>query len=316
MEIKILSSLGSVEINGRVIPPYPKLIHLTKFEEEMEAQLKINGYNVRIARINKDWIAILRGGLIDKKTNELLRENFSEKLNKFFQENQNKVLCVEVIGRNTMATYKGEKNIDFFVFDVMDLDREEGKRFLSPIEVEKICKKYNFQFIPRLGKFRDKRELEQELLKVDPVFERTKNNNIIPKYEGVVLKSLDGNKIIKYKWEDNEELFKDKIPPKKEQKVESKAATIVGHFFQGYGEPELSLNEGISPSEMKEYEKKIESLSRVEIKEIGKKVEEITDWVMDLLKTKGSFDPQTLDEIRKEIKRKIGKEVSKILRRR
>ena len=301
---KILSTGGRAEINGIVIPPYPKMLHAVQFEEEMLGQIKVNGYNLRLVKSSDELIPILRGGAVDKKTKELIEEHLAGEFTSFFKENPKKVLCMEIIGRKTMAVYKGEKDMDYFVFDIMDLERGEDERFLPFTEVEELCKKHRLNLIPLLGKFDSFDELNDKLLDVEPI------------YEGVVLKSLDGKRFLKYKWEDNPELFRDKVPVhEKRVYVESDEAKIVGHFFQGYEEKELGLEAGLTPDELQEYEKLVEGLSDVERSKIGEQVSKIAAFLMEKILQRGKFDEDMQKKIEKEFKSKVGKEVGKLIKR-
>ncbi len=223
MESKVLSVGGRAEIAGVVVPPYPEMLHLTELEEPMVAQIKVNGFNVRVFSIGKEWTCVLRGGAFDKNTYGLLKEHFDKVFVDFFKDQPKKVLCIEIIGKKTIANYKGDKDIDFFVFDIMDLEKPEDERFLPSEKVSELCKKYGFQMVETVGTFDKKENLEKEMLKINPIF------------EGVVLKSTDGKTIMKYKFEDNPELFKEKIHERpKKVHIEKPESRIVGHFFQGY----------------------------------------------------------------------------------
>jgi len=304
MRAEILSSLGRVKVGEAVIPPYPKLLHLAELKAPMFAQQKINGYNVRVAKVGKDWAAFLRGGLVDEKTNALLKENIGRNLERFFRVYPNLVLVMEVIGRNTMANYKGDKDFDYFVFDIMNLNRPEKTRFLNAEVVENLCKTFDLKFIGNLGLFDDLEELKKEMKK-------------LPDYcEGVVLKSLDGNTILKYKWEDSPKDFKDKIKKAAEKVKELKPEYVVfDHFMQGYAEPELGLKAGFSDKEFKEYLNLIEKAGIGNKEDIAKKVNRVVNWIVEKLSAKGDFDDKMLQKLEKVARKRITKEIWKKLKK-
>lgn len=303
IEVEILSCSGRARVVGIAVPPYPEMVHITEFEEKMVAQLKVDGYNVRLLKVNDDFVALLRGGMLDKKTTELLYMHFANKFTKFFQENPKKVLCIEITGKKTMANHKGDKDIDYVVFDIMDLEKPEEEMFLSYKSVKEICERYELKIVQIVGEFDNFDPLNKIMLGIEPI------------YDGVVLKSLDGKRIIKYKWEDNP-IFETKVKPREKKIfIESPEARIVGHFFQGYGEKELGLERGITQEELREYEKMLEELGNVDKSEIGQVVKKITEYLMEKINEKGKFDPETKAKIEKEFRIKIGKEVGKILRR-
>ncbi len=311
---EILSTNGRVKILDVEIPPYPKLLHLPKIEGKMIAQVKIHGYNVRLSYIPKleNFIAVLRGGYVCAKTTFLLREHFSDLFMKFFKENPKKILCIEVVGRKSLANvhsdYFKEKydfdEIGYFVFDIMDLEKSEGDRFLGFEDLEGMCKKYNLGIIPVEGVFEDINDLNNAMQKIPDVF------------EGVVVKSLDGREIMKYRFDDKPDLFGDKIP-KREKRIMPPEESILAHFFQGYEEQELGLESGIFPEEMNDYGKRIDGMKDVILKDkskIGEESDKIVDFLMDTIKTHGRFDDDILKKIEKLFKNKIGGEVGKILR--
>lgn len=304
IESKVLSSNGRALVKDLIIPPYPEMLHALGLEEEMVAQLKVNGYNVRLIKVDNLLIPLLRGGALDKKTFELIQSHLAQEFDSFFEENPKKVLCLEIIGKKTMANHKGDKDIDYFIFDIMDLEKEEEERFLPFSQVSGLCQKHRLNLIGSLGQFNSFPDLNKKLLIIPPI------------YEGVVLKSLDGKRIVKYKWEDNSELFKAKIPPKEEKTfVESEEARTVAHFFQGYGEKELGLEKGLTQEELKEYERLVERLGFVERDKLGEEVNQIVSFLMEKIKEKGAFSEEMKKKIEKEFKVKVGKEVGKLLRR-
>jgi len=304
MREEILSSQGRVKVGEIVIPPYPKLLHLCELEQPMYAQPKVDGYNVRIAKTGRNWTAFLRGGMIDKKTNELVGKYLGEKLERFFRVYPDLVLVTEIIGMETMANYKGDKEFDYFVFDIMNLKRPEKTRFLNAEVVKNICKTFDLNFIGNLGLFSDLKKLKREMKKLPE------------HYEGVVLKSVDGNIIYKFKWEDDREYFKDRVKEKKRFTWKPKPEEIIiNHLMQGYAEPELGLKSGFTDKEFKEYLKLLELLGQGSKEDIGKKADRIVDWLMEVVERKGKFDDKFKECLRKEFKKRVGKEIGKRLKR-
>lgn len=303
MESKVLSVGGRAEVKGVIVPPYPEMLHLAKLEGPMVAQVKVNGYNVRVVSLGKgDWTCLLRGGAVDENTHQLLKKHFGSQIGAFLNENPKKVLCIEVVGRKTMANYKGDKDVDFFVFDVMDMEKDERERFLPHSKVADLCKKHGFKMVETIGTFSSKEALEKAMLKIDPMF------------EGAVLKTPDGNTIMKYKFEDNPQLFKDRITSKpRTVYVEKPESRIVGHFFQGYGEKELGLETGMTPEELKKYEGLVDSLRDVEKSKLGQHVEPIVKWLMETISTHGNFPDEMKEKIEKEFKSILGSKISKFI---
>ena len=204
----------------------------------------------------------------------------------------------------TMANYKGDKDFDYFVFDIMNLNRPEKTRFLNAEVVENLCKTFDLKFIGNLGLFDDLEELKKEMKK-------------LPDYcEGVVLKSLDGNTILKYKWEDSPKDFKDKIKKAAVKVKELKPEYVVfDHFMQGYAEPELGLKAGFSDKEFKEYLNLIEKAGIGNKEDIAKKVNRVVNWIVEKLSAKGDFDDKMLQKLEKVARKRITKEIWKKLKK-
>ena len=314
IEGEILSTNGKVRLLGVEIPPYPKLLHLSSLDRKMLAQKKVNGYNVRLTYIPKlkDFIAVLRGGYVCAKTTVMLRKHFSELFMRFFRDHPRKVLCMEILGRKSLANlhtdyyqeHYGFGDIGYFVFDIMDMEKPEGVRFTPFGELEKTCKKYGLQLIPVIGVFDSIESLNRELQQLPPVF------------EGAVLKGLDGREIMKYRFDDRPDLFADKIPKREKRQVPPEES-IVAHFFQGYEEAELGLDSGITQEEMKEYQQMLDEMKKVIVKDrsrISEESERVAAFLLKTIKEHGTFDEKMLPKIEKLLKQKVGSQVGKILR--
>ncbi len=314
IEGEILSTNGRVKLLDIDIPPYPKLLHMTSIDKKMIVQKKINGYNVRLVFVPMldNFIAVLRGGYVCAKTTSPLRRHFSEIFIKFFRENPKNILCIEVLGRKSLANQHSdyfEENygfgeIGYFLFDIMDTEKDERDRFFAFSDVERTCKKYNLNLIPTEGVFENLEDLHKHMQKLPDIF------------EGVVVKSLDGREIMKYRFDDRQDLFKDKIPQKKERIIPPEER-IVAHFFQGYEEQELGLASGISQEDMSEYNKKIDAAKDIILKDktkIGEESNKLTQYLLETIQEHGTFEQEMLPKLEKLFKSKISGEVGKILR--
>lgn len=93
---------------------------IEKHLKEFSAEEKMDGYNVRIARIGDRILAITRGGIICPYST--CHSNTPE-CQGFFKDNPDKVLCAEFAGPlnpHVVHDYEGVDSIDFFVFDIRD----------------------------------------------------------------------------------------------------------------------------------------------------------------------------------------------------
>jgi len=109
--------------------------------EKVAIEEKMNGYNVRIAVIEREIVAITRSGYICPYTTEKAKG----KLNlKFFEDYPALVLYGEMIGPDNPYISKdiyGIESVEFYIFDIRE--KNTGKP-LPIVEKQKIIKKYSF----------------------------------------------------------------------------------------------------------------------------------------------------------------------------
>src|SRR3989337_3080100 len=80
----------------------------------------MNGYNVRVALIENNLVALTRGGFIcpytTEKANDLIGRDF-------FQDHPDLVLCGEMVGPDSPyvpKTFYDIESLEFFVFDIRE----------------------------------------------------------------------------------------------------------------------------------------------------------------------------------------------------
>lgn len=109
--------------------------------EKVAVEEKMNGYNVRIAAVNNDILAITRSGYVCPYTTQ----KANEKLNlKFFEDFPELVLYAEMVGPDNPYISKDIYNVEsveFYIFDVRE--KNSGKPF-SIGKKQEILKKYGF----------------------------------------------------------------------------------------------------------------------------------------------------------------------------
>jgi len=143
---------------------------------------KIDGFNVRIAKIAGNIYAFSRGGFLDYFVTEKAREMGLEK---FFSEHPKYVLCGEMIGNTPYTKPTKEFDVKLFVFDV-----DDGHGNYLPCEMKyELLKKYNISSVPVIGKFKadDFRKLN--------IIVRDINR---ARKEGMVIKSESRRDLVKY----------------------------------------------------------------------------------------------------------------------
>jgi putative ATP-dependent DNA ligase len=182
---------GTVIINSRVIPGFPKIKRIFTLEKglgknmpanEIYIEEKIDGFNLRVLCVNGKLFAFSRGGFLDAFSTEKVRDM---KLELFFRKYPNYILCGEMIG-NTPYTFPAKGyDVKLLVFDILD---EENK--LIPVEEKyALLKKFDISSVPFMGKFKtsDAKKIKQIALSINK-----------DKKEGIVMKSPDRAHVVKY----------------------------------------------------------------------------------------------------------------------
>ena len=142
---------GTVIVGNRIIFGYPKIKRIFTLEKGIKRNInaetiyieeKIDGFNIRVANIDNSIYAFSRGGFI---------EPFSEKvreirLESFFSDNSEKVLCGEMIGNTPYTEPTKKYDVKFLVFDI---DAGDGS-YLPVEEKYRLLDRYGIESVPRL----------------------------------------------------------------------------------------------------------------------------------------------------------------------
>lgn len=151
-------------------------------EETVYLEEKIDGFNIRIARIGGEIYAFSRGGFLDSFVTEKAREMGLEK---FFRDHPKYTLCGEMIGNTPYTKPTKEFDVKLFVFDIGD-----GRGNYLPCEMKyELLRKYNIPSVPLIGKFSasDFKKLERIVRDINRA-----------RKEGMVVKSESRKDIVKY----------------------------------------------------------------------------------------------------------------------
>ncbi len=154
----------------------------TEDSGEVYIEEKIDGFNLRIAKVEGKIFAFSRGGFIDAFATEKAR---ALGLEKFFSNYPDHILCGEMIGNTPYTTPTRKFDVKLFVFDI---DSGNGE-YLPCAERYAILKKYKIESVPQLGKFKadDVKKISELALMLNKA-----------KKEGMVIKSADRKKIVKF----------------------------------------------------------------------------------------------------------------------
>lgn len=187
---------GTVFYGDSIVRGFPKIPRTLiletgipqHFDGRLVAEEKLNGYNIRIARIDGETLAFTRSGLICPFTTYVVRHTLD--LDGLFGSFPEVVLCGEMIGPENPYTAHPYPEVDSLAFRAFDLrDRRSGEPF--PVKHRRdVCDDHDIPQTRLLGEF-DPDEAVDELPDIiDTLDERDR--------EGVVLKSVDGTNPLKY----------------------------------------------------------------------------------------------------------------------
>lgn len=136
----------------KVLRGFPKIRRILYLESGLKKHFgdkrialeeKMNGYNVRIAKIGEEIYAITRRGLICPYTTEMAREKIPMD---FFKEFPEHMLCCEAVGNASpyVPDYYGIDGLDFYLFDIREC---RSNRPLSIPEKKEIAERYGIKMV-------------------------------------------------------------------------------------------------------------------------------------------------------------------------
>jgi putative ATP-dependent DNA ligase len=148
---------------------------------------KVDGYNVRVVKVENRVLALTRGGFVCPFTTERI-EDFVDF--EFFRDYPNLVLVGEMAGPESPYLVEGppyvEEDIQFFLFDI----QEKGTGRSLPVEERyRLAEEYGIPQVKRFGLF-DRSRIEELYDIVDRLSREQK--------EGIVMKSPDMRRLAKY----------------------------------------------------------------------------------------------------------------------
>ncbi len=188
---------GTVVTGSEIIFGFPRIARILQLENGIKRAMdgsfyveeKIDGYNVRIARIQNKVLAFTRGSYVCPFSTDRLVDFFNSE--KFFDDNPNMIICGEIAGPENPYNRESPPyvtdDIGFFAFDIMTKNTDQ------PVPVEKRYKlfdKYEIPTVTRFGKY-NASDINQIKKCIQKLHEKG--------CEGLVFKPIDSSgKIIKY----------------------------------------------------------------------------------------------------------------------
>ncbi|QCC60433.1 RNA ligase [Natrinema thermotolerans] len=187
-----------VEDADVVVRGYPSIPRILVLEPGIESffagtetvvvEEKLDGFNVRIAAVGGEPLAFTRSGYVCPYTTARARALLD--LESFFDAHPDRVLCAELIGPETPYTttdYEGIDSHDIRVFDVRDGESGEP---MSVADRRALCRAFDFGQPRCFGRAAPSDAVEIAAAAIADLDAAGR--------EGVVLKSADGESMVKY----------------------------------------------------------------------------------------------------------------------
>ncbi len=148
---------GSIVTDSEIIYEYPRIARILHLENGIKAEYtapfyveeKVDGYNVRITRVQGRILAFSRGGFICPFATDRLEDFFDVK--GFFKKNPDLVICGEIAGPGNPYNLEFppyvKEDAQLFAFDV------RIKNSSKPIPVERRYEVFDAYGVPTVGRY-------------------------------------------------------------------------------------------------------------------------------------------------------------------
>ncbi|MFC4543440.1 RNA ligase [Halosolutus amylolyticus] len=187
---------GTALIAGEVVRGFPKIPRTLVletgipnwFDDVVVVEEKLNGYNVRFARIDGDVLAFSRSGMVCPFTTRFIDRLVD--LDPLFDAHPEAMVCGEMIGPENPYTAHDYPDVDSLAFRAFDWrDRQSG----DPLPVDERRARYDRFDIPQTQYF-GSYDVDDAAGEVDRIVRDLEAED----REGVVMKSPDGTELLKY----------------------------------------------------------------------------------------------------------------------
>ncbi len=188
---------GTVVTESGIVFGFPRIARILQLENGIKMAMdgpfyveeKVDGYNVRIARIQNKVFAFTRGSYVCPFSTDRLVDFFD--IEKFFDDNPDMIICGEIAGPENPYNRESPpyvtEDIGFFAFDIMTNNTDQQ----VPVENRyNLFDKYEIPTVTRFGKHN-----VSEINKIKKEIQELNDKGC----EGLVFKPIDPyGKIIKY----------------------------------------------------------------------------------------------------------------------
>jgi putative ATP-dependent DNA ligase len=158
---------GTIRVEGRVLPAFPHIGRILSLSAGIARNLhgpfrmeeKIDGYNVRIVRIDGCILPFTRGGFVCPFTEDRIPDLVD--LQPFFDAHPDLIVCAEISGRgnpySASPSHRVAEDVEIHAFDMMRFDRSE---FVGLTECDELLDRFAIPRAPIIGWF-DPRQIEE-----------------------------------------------------------------------------------------------------------------------------------------------------------
>jgi putative ATP-dependent DNA ligase len=129
-----------------------------RFSRLVAVEEKMNGYNLRVASIDGEVVALTRGGFICPYSTEVAREALPEEI---FDDHPEIVLCSEMVGPENPYVPKEIYPVDSVQFYLFDLSMKNQRSIKGVYATHELGEEYGIPCAPLLGEFRADRAYDE-----------------------------------------------------------------------------------------------------------------------------------------------------------
>lgn len=189
---------GTVLFDGEVVrgfPKVPRTLVLAEgvpryFSDTVYVEEKMNGFNVRVARVDDSLLAFTRSGIVCPFTTMYLRRRYGGEIEALIDSHPDCMVCGELVGADNPYTRHPYPEVDSLELRVFDVRRQESGEPLPVEERREVVDSHGLPQVRLLGVH----EMEEAASEVrDTIGELDAENR-----EGVLMKSADVGQQLKY----------------------------------------------------------------------------------------------------------------------
>ncbi|MCP5004222.1 MAG: RNA ligase [Planctomycetes bacterium] len=188
---------GSVVTESDIIFHFPQIARVLQLENGIRAAFskpfyieeKVDGYNVRVAKIGDTVLAFTRGSYVCPFSTDRLRDFFD--IEEFFNENPHLIVCGEIAGPGN--PYNKEyppyvtEDVQFFAFDIRKKNTDKN---VTAEDKYGLLDRYKIPTVTRFGK-----HVVSDVARIKEILKELNSKGC----EGIVLKpTFPGEKTVKY----------------------------------------------------------------------------------------------------------------------